>query len=179
MSAIKAPGTIQRGHGESVQMSQRAECPALPSTWPALARIAAIAVTVLCGSLSFLALSPSTVLASRPFSGTITGFSGVFSVAIDNADNVWVTDDGQRSKINPGANGIYKYNPFPSQNQIAVPNTFGSLGFYVFDLTAAVDDATGEVFVAQSNGRQVYIFAPASESAQCKKEVGETVLLHP
>ena len=136
-------------------------------------RISMLAV-ILCGGLSAIALNPAAALANRSFSGTITGFSGAYSVAVDGADNVWVTDRGQGSKTNPGNNGIYKYNPFPSQTLLAVPNTFSSLGYYIYDLTAAVDDATGEVFVAQSNGRTVYIYAPASESVKCKKEPGES-----
>ena len=76
---------------------------------------------------------------------------------------------GRGDEINPGNEGIYEYNPLPSQTRLAVPNTYSSLGYYIFDLTAAVDDANEEVFVAQSNGRQVEIFTPTSASSPCEE----------
>ena len=137
-------------------------------------RRALVGMTLLGGSLCVLALVATPAFADRSFSTTMTGFNGAFSVAIDGNNNVWVTDRGQFSKTNPGVNGVYKYDPFPSQTLLATPNTYSPFAYYIDDLTAAVDDATGEIFVAQSNGRAVYIFAPVGESVQCKKEGGET-----
>ena len=133
-----------------------------------------IGIAGLCAALCALALGAGPASA-RTLAGKMNGFNGAASAAVDGGDNVWVTDFGQASKTNPGPNGIYKYDPFPSLNLLATPNTYESIGSSTLELQIAVDDATGELFVAQSNGRSVLIFAPKGGSAQCKEEVGEPV----
>ncbi len=54
----------------------------------------------------------------------MNGYNSAASAAVDAGDNVWITDSGQASKTNPGPNGLYKYDPFPSLNLIATPNTY-------------------------------------------------------
>jgi len=114
-------------------------------------------------------------MANRSYNSNIPGFSSPTSVAFDAAGNVWVSDDGRTvpHQRNAGDNGVYKYNSFPSQTLIEVPNTFEALGGYILDLDVAVDQSTGEVFVSQSNGRTVQIFAPESPTHRCER--GETV----
>ena len=109
----------------------------------------------------------------------MNGYNSAASAAVDAGDNVWITDSGQASKTNPGPNGLYKYDPFPSLNLIATPNTFEPFGHFSLALQMAVDDATGELFVAQSNGRAVFIFAPKGGCGSVQGRSGRTGLLHP
>ena len=129
----------------------------------------------LCAALCALAVGAGPASASRTLAGRMNGYNSAASAAVDAGDNVWITDSGQASKTNPGPNGIYKYDPFPSLNLIATPNTYEPFGLFSLALQIAVDDATGELFVAQSNGRAVFIFAPKGGAVQCKEEVGEPV----
>ena len=133
-----------------------------------------IVIAGLCAALCAFALGAGAASA-RTLAGKMNGFNGAASAAVDGGDNVWVTDFGQASKTNPGPNGIYKYDPVPSLNLLATPNTYESIGSSTPELQIAVDDATGELFVSQSNGRTVLIFAPKGGSVQCKEEVGEPV----
>ena len=138
-------------------------------------RATALLMASLCAALCALAVGAGPASADRTLAGRMNGYNSAASVAVDAGDNVWITDSGQASKTNPGPNGLYKYDPFPSLNLIATPNTFEPFGHFSLALQMAVDDATGELFVAQSNGRGVYIFAPKGGAAQCKEEVGEPV----
>jgi hypothetical protein len=112
--------------------------------------------------------------ANRPLVQRMSEFRSPHAITVDGSDNVWVTDEGQSSKTNPGVEGLYKYDPFPSETLLAVPNTYESFSHFIFVLQPAVDDETGEVFVAQSNGRQVFIFSPNGSGHSCKEEFGET-----
>jgi hypothetical protein len=134
-----------------------------------------IGITSLCAVIFALAVGAGPASAARTLAGKLNGYNSAASAAVDAGDNVWITDSGQASKTNPGPNGLYKYDPFPSLNLIATPNTFEPFGHFSLALQMAVDNATGELFVAQSNGRAVYIFAPKGGAAQCKEEVGEPV----
>ena len=138
-------------------------------------RATALMMASLCAALCALAVGAGPASASRTLAGRMNGYNSAASAAVDAGDNVWITDSGQASKTNPGPNGLYKYDPFPSLNLIATPNTFEPFGHSSLALQMAVDDATGELFVAQSNGRAVFIFAPKGGAAQCKEEVGEPV----
>ena len=139
---------------------------------------AAVCVAVLCTALFAPALFASSALADRGITATMTGFNNVSSVAFDSNQNAWITDKGTFNnplQPGPGQNGVYKFDPFPSQTGLATPSTFSAFGAgYILSLDGAVDDATDEVFVSQSNGRSVYIFAPASETVKCKRLPGET-----
>src|SRR5664279_91673 len=137
--------------------------------WPA------IAVAALCGALFALGLTPVVAFANpssnRTRNTTINGFgtNGVSSAAVDGSDNVWITDGGQSGTKPPGIAGVYKYDPFPSQELLAVPQTYGvwSPGEYLW-LDAAVDNSTGEIFVGQANGREVDIYDPTSAAHECE-----------
>jgi hypothetical protein len=157
-------------------VTRRARGEAGTSSTGARARLAAVGIAALCASLLVLAIGASSALANRSFVQAMTGFNGAFSVAIESNDHVWVTDRGQFFKNQPGQNGIYRYTPFPSEEKLAMPSTFSTFSFYILDLSAAVDDATGEVFVAQSNGRSVSMFAPLGGSVRCRpaQETPET-----
>ena len=84
-----------------------------------------------------------------------------------------MTDGGQGSKENPGNEGVYKYAPFPSQTRCSVPNTYESFSYYIFWLQPAVDNATGEVLIAQSNGRTLNFFVPRDALARSANEAGQ------
>ena len=113
----------------------------------------ALLVAVVLASLA--AASPA--LGNRSVAKHMAG--GV-SVAFAANNNVWITDTGQEGlDNNPGQNGLYEYDAYPSQTLLEVPNTFSVWSYYILDLQAAVDQENGEVFVAQSNGRTIDIFA--------------------
>ena len=114
----------------------------------------------------FAIVSPAAQ-ASRSIEGKITGFNSPSSVAFDGRGDAWITDAGQEGLSpaeevteNPAQNGLYEYSPYPSEKLLAIPNTLTPWSYYILDLGAAVDQATEEVFVSQSNGRTVNIFAP-------------------
>lgn len=121
------------------------------------------------------AIAAQSAMANRSYNSNIPGFNSPSSVAFDAAGNVWVSDAGHGvpHQRNAGANGVYKYNPFPSQTLLEVPNTFEALGGFILDLDVAVDQTTEEVFVSQSNGRTVEIFGPMSATHPCAR--GETI----
>jgi hypothetical protein len=127
----------------------------------------AIASMALCAAMCILALGATSALAKRSLESKIPGFSGTYSVAIDGNNDVWVSDRGRSG--NPGQDGIYKYSPFPSQTLLGIPNSYSVWGYYILDLQVATDNANGEVFVAQSNGRSVDIFAPSTPAHECKQ----------
>ena len=110
-----------------------------------------------------LALGASSAFAERTFDSIVTPFNGPTSVDFGADGNVWISDHGQLNKP-PGQEGVYEYTPFPSQTLLDAPDTKieGSLGIQL-----AVDQSTGEVFVAQYNGRNVAILAPNSPSHPC------------
>jgi hypothetical protein len=126
-----------------------------------------------CAVLALSAAFAGTALANRGFETRIHGFDQIGATAVDGQDNVWVTDGGEESKENPGNEGVYKYAPYPSQTRLSIPNTYESFGYYIFWLQPAVDEATGNVLVAQSNGRTLNFFAPRTTSPVCKNEEGQ------
>jgi hypothetical protein len=134
------------------------------------AALLALGAVLLLGGALLPSVAAAAPVPNRTSAGTITGLTGgPSSVAVDQSDNVWVTDGGESGIKSPGIAGVYKYDPFPSQDQLAVPQTYGiwSPGEYLW-LDAAVDDATGEIFVGQTNGREVDIFAPSGPGNECE-----------
>src|SRR5215217_2351147 len=117
----------------------------------------------LCTAACAMALGAAA--ADRQFETAMGSLNQPWSVAIDGNDYVWVTDGGHFTSS--GSGGLYKYDPFPSQTLLGAPGTAGAFSG-ILNLTAAVDEETGEIYVAQSNGRAVYIFAPPSPSNPCK-----------
>jgi DNA-binding beta-propeller fold protein YncE len=113
-------------------------------------------LAVLCLAFGALAVGTPSAFANRTIETKIADLDGPFSVAIDQNDYVWATDRG--SQGNPGSNGIYKYERYPSVERLLTPNTYSVWGYYILDLTAAIDDQTGELYIAQSNGRTIDIF---------------------
>ncbi len=111
---------------------------------------------VLTSAICVLALSPAGASASRPFDSHIGKFNGVASVGFDAAGNAWITDSGSTEHY-PSEDGIFKYDPYPSQNLLIIPNTEQAFGG-ILAIQLAVDQATGEAFVASSNPRSVAIF---------------------
>ncbi len=139
-----------------------------------MSRRSIVLTAAVCGALALCATFAATALANRNFETRIRSFGGwVSGAAVDKQDNVWVTDEGQSSNENPGNEGVYKYAPFPSVSLLSVPNTYEVFGYYIFWLQPAVDDATGEVLVSQSNGRTLNFFAPHSTAPVCKEEEGQ------
>ena len=134
-----------------------------------LAGAASLAVAV-----AAFVLAPNA-MANRSYNSNIPGFNSPTNVTFDAAGNVWVSDQGHQipHQRNAGSNGIYRYNPFPSQTLLEAPNTYEALGGYILDLDVAVDQSTGEVFVSQSNGRTVEIFSAASATHPCER--GEAI----
>jgi DNA-binding beta-propeller fold protein YncE len=101
------------------------------------------------------------VLANRPYDSQITGFNSPRSVALDSAGDVWITDRGNSiPSSNVGKNGIYEFNPYPSQALLLVPSTFEAFGpFSEQALDAVVDDDTHELLVMGWNPRNLYVFS--------------------
>jgi sugar lactone lactonase YvrE len=93
----------------------------------------------------------------RDYDSRISPFAAPGSVSFDAQGNVWVTDGGQ-NKNPPGLQGIYLRSPFPSQTILEDPNTNSAWGSGIPLLQGSVNRETGELFVAQSNGRVVFIF---------------------
>jgi hypothetical protein len=118
-------------------------------------RIALAGTAALLAHLAWL-VGPAAA-AERSYDSTISPFYAPSSVAFDAQGNVWVTDGGQGNNP-PGLQGIYLRSPYPSQTVLAEPNTNAAWGSGQPMLQAAVNRSTGELFVAQSNGRVVYIF---------------------
>jgi hypothetical protein len=110
-----------------------------------------------------LSVGASSASADRTFDSSITQFNGATSVGFEANGNVWISDHGQLNKP-PSQEGVYQYNPYPSQTLLDAPDTLidGSLGIQL-----AVDQSNGEIFVAQYNGRNVHILAPNSASHPC------------
>jgi hypothetical protein len=131
------------------------------TTTPRIRRIV-IGVAAFCAALGVLAHGAVSAFAERTYDSQITGFNDPSSAAFDADGNAWISSAGGTNGIpgvnNPGQNGIYKYNPYPSQTLLDLPNTYQPWSFYTLELQLAVDDATGEIFVAQSNERTVSIF---------------------
>ncbi len=111
-----------------------------------------------------LALFASAALAARSFDSKIPEFRQTSSIAIAPNDNVWITDEGhETSTPNPGQNGLYEYDSYPSQTLLDTPNTDEPWGSSILDLSAAVDGQSGDVYVAQSNGRTLDVFSEDGE----------------
>jgi hypothetical protein len=126
------------------------------------------------GAILVLALAAAPAAAStRGFDSKITGFSGAYSVALDGNGFLWASDRGRLLET-PGQNGIYKYSPYPSSSLLLTPNTYAVWGYYILDLQLAIDDHTGEIFVAQSNGRTVDIFEEDGEFSHEWSSIGES-----
>ena len=110
-------------------------------------------------TLGLLTVDVGAALATRTFVSKIPEFRETSSVTLDAAEDVWVTDAGhQTPEANPGGNGLYQYNPFPSQTLLHTPDTHEPWGSSILDLQAGVDKQSGDVLVAQSNGRTVDVF---------------------
>jgi len=122
---------------------------------PLTARLHASSIAAVLVSTVVVMVAASPALAERSVANHTAGGA---SVAITAHDDVWVSDTGQYGYGNPGQNGLYEYNAYPSQTLLDVPNTVIPFAFYILDLQVAVDYGNGEVFVAQSNGRTVDIF---------------------
>ena len=122
-------------------------------------RFAALGAAVLCALLGVLLLSAATALADRTFVAKIPEFTTASSVVFDANDNAWITDYGHTTPTpNSGQNGLYKYDPFPSQTLLDTPDTHIPWGYSSLELQAAVDNENGEIFVAMANGRTLDIF---------------------
>jgi hypothetical protein len=122
-------------------------------------RTSRILFAAVCAGLFALVVSVAPASASRVFDSKIEGFNGAGSVTFAADGNVWISDDGHATEAeNPGQNGIYEYNPYPSQTLLFTPNSYEVWHYYILWLTASVDQQTGEIFVSQSNGRHVDIF---------------------
>ena len=127
-------------------------------------RLGAVAV---CATLALLGLGTGSAFASRDFDSYIAGylnknsteFQSPSSVSFDADGNAWIIDEGRPATGNPGADGLYKYSPYPSQTLLTVPDTHDALAGS-FDLQGAVDQRTGYLYVAQGNGLNINIFDP-------------------
>ncbi len=123
----------------------------------------------LCGGLLVLValLGAGRALAARQFDSEISeSFPGLASLSIDARGNVWITDEGHPTPANnPGQNGVYEHNPYPSQTLLKTLNTSGPVGTLIVELQAAVDAENGEIFVANSNPRKVDIYEESGHYA--------------
>lgn len=112
-------------------------------TWRRLAAAGAVA---LLAHLAWLVVPAGAV--ERSYDSSISPFNSPSSVSFDAQGNVWVTDSGK---------GLALLSPFPSQTVLAEPDTkvafAGSLA-----IQGSVSRDTGELFVAQSNGRSIKVF---------------------
>jgi hypothetical protein len=120
--------------------------------------------------LALLAAGPPAAgAATRAYDSNIHGFSSPSSVGFDAGGRVWVSDAGhyevdpKTGKQNLNGNGIYQYDPYPSQTLLTLPNTLSVWSFYSLALDLAVDQSNGEIFVGQANGRTVDIFEEDGE----------------
>jgi hypothetical protein len=106
-------------------------------------------------ALVLLGLAPSHALGARTFDSVLPPFSSTpSSVSFAENGDVWVT--GEISNPPPSSRGIYRFDPYPSQTRLAAPAT-GPLSASLW-IQAAADHSSGELFVAQSNAREVVIF---------------------
>jgi hypothetical protein len=123
---------------------------------------AAVATGWRRGTVALAAAIASMLVAAAPAMAERTvanHMAGGVSVAFAANNKVWITDTGQEGlRGNPGQNGLYEYDAYPSQTLLEVPNTDAPWSFYILDLQVAIDQENGEVFVAQSNGRTIDIF---------------------
>jgi phosphodiesterase/alkaline phosphatase D-like protein len=105
-------------------------------------------VALLLFGLSFLVAS-SPALAERTYESRISGFSNPWGIAVDSADNVWISDTG--------TGVVSKYDPFPSENKIGEQDGEGHWGgFYIRSL--AIDSTNGYFYMADSGPVVVDIF---------------------
>jgi hypothetical protein len=133
-------------------------------------------LTVLISFICLLVVGAATASAARTYSSTVKeGFNGANTVAFEANNDFWVSDGGHQvpNQTDKSSNGIYKIDAFPSQTLLATPNTFVPWEYFSLALSVGVDQSNGEVFVSQSNGRTVDIFAPTSATNHC--EEGEPV----
>ncbi len=124
----------------------------------------------LLGVLCLLAFTASPVLAARSYNSQVgEGFNSPSGVSLEANNDIWVSDGGHQvpNQTDKSSNGIYKIDAFPSQTLLATPDTFVPYEYYSLALSVAVDQPREEVFVGQSNGRTVDIFAPASPTNLC------------
>ena len=144
-------------------------------------RRAKLSLAALLGALCLLALiaSPAPAAAVRTFNSNVKeGFSQPTSIAFEENNDFWVADHGHEVESGgpkKGQNGLYEIDAFPSENRLQVPYSYGAWGYYILDLSVGVDDETGEVFVSQSNGHEVDVFTPASETNKCPEGEQERV----
>jgi sugar lactone lactonase YvrE len=129
------------GHGPTVEAR-----PAAVAT-----RRTAVVLLIACAALVAALLAPGSALAARSFDSRISGpgLERVFSIDFDGNGNFWAVS---------GEFSIFKYGPYPSQSLVEEVNTQEAFGFSVRDTSGAVDQSTGDVFVAQANGRSVAIY---------------------
>ena len=104
------------------------------------------------------ALGAAPAAASRSTEATMPPFNQSWTIAFDGSGHPWVTDFGQNGLLPPGNAGFYKYDPYPSQNLLAVPQTYAIWSRASLFLQVAVDKSTEDVVIAQSNGRIVSIW---------------------
>jgi hypothetical protein len=124
----------------------------------------------LFSALFVFALAAAPAIAARTYNSQVKeGFNSPNTVAFEANNDFWVSDAGHTPPETEGQGqfGIYKISAFPSQELLAVPNTFAAWEFYILDLSVGVDQENGEVFASQANGREVDVFTPASETNKC------------
>lgn len=108
-------------------------------------------VGVLCLSVLVLALAgAASASADRSYDSHISGLGNPWGVAVDPADNLWVSDVA----VSPG---VSKYNAYPSQTLLGTQGGGGHLGpFYLRSL--AVNSANNDLYVADSGSVIVAVF---------------------
>ena len=80
------------------------------------------------------------------------------SLALDAHGDLWMTDEGHETPAhNPGQNTLYEHNPYPSQTLIDSPDTSAAVAGIVI-VQVAVDQANGDVLLANSNPRRLEFF---------------------
>ena len=126
----------------------------VPRAWRA-----AFGVVLLFATLAVFSISASVAFAERPLDSVLTEeFPGMSSLALDAHGDLWITDEGHETPAhNPGKNTLYEHNPYPSQTLIDSPDTSAAVAGIVI-VQVAVDQANGDVLLANSNPRRLEFF---------------------
>ena len=124
--------------------------------WGGLGSFAASLCLLLVLGSSSASAAPLRTFDSQ-IGGSEGGFVHVQGIGFNSAGQLWLVDD----QVGEGAarlqRGVYRYSAYPSTSLLAAP-TVPEVFSVSREMHLAVDQATDEVLVSNSNGRRVFFF---------------------
>jgi hypothetical protein len=108
----------------------------------------------LCASFLALALAAAPASADRTYDSQISGFTNPWGLAVDSADNAWISDPGNGGRI-------FQYNAYPSQTLESTQTGGGHYGPTYIE-SFGVNSVNGYLYVGDSGPETVDVFDPVN-----------------